>query len=216
MVLRYFENKSAPEIAVALNIGEEAAKKRLSRALEKLRRDFFRRGVNVSTAALGAAVLTQFIQPAPAMLAKTVAGAAISKGAAASASTLTLVKGALRIMAWTKTKLAVAAGVVAILAASTTTVVVIGKYHSRGDSSVSISVLYSTNAPNDRSGTVFYVFSIVNRDRKPVRIRGFFSEAEGNPLLLAPTMNPGLPWAGTAEILQPGQISHQSRGSTDG
>jgi hypothetical protein len=72
------------------------------------------------------------VQAAPAALAHSVTVIAITKGAMAGGSTLTLVKGALKIMAWTKAKSAVVAGVVLILAAGTTTVVVrtVG-HHSR-------------------------------------------------------------------------------------
>jgi uncharacterized protein (TIGR03435 family) len=49
---------------------------------------------------------------------------AIAKGAAASGSTLTLVKGALKIMAWTKMKTAIVVGVGILLAAGTTTMTV--------------------------------------------------------------------------------------------
>ena len=121
VALRYFQNKSVREIAAALNIGEAAAKKRLTRAVEKLRLDFFKRGINVSTAALSGAVLTHSIQTAPAQLTASILAAA--KGATISASTLTLIKGALKIMAWTKVKTAIVIGVAAILAASTTGVV---------------------------------------------------------------------------------------------
>ena len=44
-------------------------------------------------------------------LAKSVTAVAVAKGAAAGGSTLTLIKGALKIMAWTKAKMAVAVGV---------------------------------------------------------------------------------------------------------
>ena len=57
-------------------------------------------------------------------LAKAVTAVALAKGAAASTSTLTLIKGALKIMAWTKAKTAMAVGVAVLLAAGTTTVVV--------------------------------------------------------------------------------------------
>jgi hypothetical protein len=57
-------------------------------------------------------------------LAKSVTAVAITKGAAANASTLTLIKGALKIMAWTKAKTAIVAGAVVLLAAVTTTVMV--------------------------------------------------------------------------------------------
>jgi uncharacterized protein (TIGR03435 family) len=48
----------------------------------------------------------------------------MAKGTAASTSTLTLVKGALKIMAWTKMKTAVAVGVGVLLAAGTATAIV--------------------------------------------------------------------------------------------
>jgi hypothetical protein len=49
-------------------------------------------------------------------LAKSVTAVAIAKGAAASGSTLTLIKGALKIMAWTKMKTAIVTGAVIICA----------------------------------------------------------------------------------------------------
>ena len=49
---------------------------------------------------------------------------AIAKGAAASASTLTLINGVLKIMAWIKVKTAVVAGTCVLLAAGTTTVII--------------------------------------------------------------------------------------------
>jgi hypothetical protein len=64
------------------------------------------------------------------MLAKTATAAALAKGAAASGSTLTLITGALKIMAWTKAKTAIVAGAVVLLAATTTTVVVVKTSYS--------------------------------------------------------------------------------------
>ncbi len=57
-------------------------------------------------------------------LAKTVTAIAVAKGAAASGSTLTLIQGALKIMAWTKAKTVIVVGVGVLLAAGTTTVTV--------------------------------------------------------------------------------------------
>src|ERR1041384_942264 len=48
---------------------------------------------------------------------------AIAKGAAASGTTLILIKGALKIMAWTKAKTAVVVGVTILLTAGTTIIV---------------------------------------------------------------------------------------------
>jgi len=123
VVLRFFQDKSLNEVGAALGASEEAAKKRVNRALEKLRKFFSKRGVDSTTEIIAGAISANSVQAAPAVLAKTVTAVAI-KGAAASASTLTLIKGALKIMAWTKAKTAVVVGVAAILAAGTITIVV--------------------------------------------------------------------------------------------
>jgi RNA polymerase sigma factor (sigma-70 family) len=130
VALRYFENKSAAEIALSLQLNEEAAKKRVSRALEKLRKFFTKRGVASTATIIAGAISANSVQAAPAGLAKTISAAALAKGAAASASTLTLVKGALNIMAWTKVKTAAVTGAVILLGAVGTVVVTSYLRHS--------------------------------------------------------------------------------------
>jgi|ERR1017187_4955462 uncharacterized protein (TIGR03435 family) len=124
IALRFFEGKSFQEIGTAFGASENAAKKRVAHALEKLHRYFSKRGVSSTTAIIAGAISANSVQAAPAMLAKSVTAVAIAKGAAASGSTLTLIKGALKIMAWTKAKTAIVSGVVVLLAAGTTTVTV--------------------------------------------------------------------------------------------
>ncbi len=123
VVLRFFQDKSVREIAAALNVHESAAQKRLNRAVEKLRAYFLKRGVAISTGALTGAISVNSIQDTPAHLAASVM-AVSAKGAVVSSSTLTLIKGALKLMAWTKAKTAVVVAAGIILAAGTTTVVV--------------------------------------------------------------------------------------------
>ena len=124
IVLRFFENKTAQEIAAKLKLNEEAAHKRVSRALERLRKFFVKRGVDSTTATLAETISANSVHPAPIALAKTVTAVALTKGATASASTLTLIKGALKIMAWTKIKTAAVVVVGVLLAAGTSTVTV--------------------------------------------------------------------------------------------
>jgi RNA polymerase sigma factor (sigma-70 family) len=124
LALRFFENKTANEIAHALKLNEEAAKKRVARALEKLHRYFSKRGVSSTTATLARAISANSVQAAPVVLAKSVTTVAIAKGATASGSTLTLIKGALKIMAWSKAKMVIVAGVATILAVGTTILIV--------------------------------------------------------------------------------------------
>ena len=70
-------------------------------------------------AILADAMATHSVQAVPATLVKAITAAAVVKGAAAGSSTLTLIKGALKFMAWTKIKTAALAGTVTLLAIST-------------------------------------------------------------------------------------------------
>jgi RNA polymerase sigma factor (sigma-70 family) len=125
VVLRYFKGKSLHGVAAALKTTEAAAQSRVHRAVEKLRKYFLRRGIDSTTAAITGAISANSIQAAPVALAKSITAVAFAKGATASTSTLTLIKGALKIMAWTKMKTAIVAGAVVILAATSTTVIAV-------------------------------------------------------------------------------------------
>ena len=124
VVLRFFEGRNFKEVGAALGASEDAAKMRVSRALEKLRKFFTKRGVSSTTAIIAGTMTASSVQAAPLALAKTVTAVAIAKGAAASGSTLTLIQGALKIMAWTKMKTAIVVGVAAILAAGSTSIII--------------------------------------------------------------------------------------------
>jgi RNA polymerase sigma factor (sigma-70 family) len=116
ILLRFYEDKDLREVGAALGISEEAAKKRVARALEKLRTRLGRRTAVVSMGLLTSLLATRCVEAAPPLLAKMATAAALSEGAAASASTLILVKGALKVMAWTKTQMTVATALIVGLA----------------------------------------------------------------------------------------------------
>ena len=124
VVLRYFDGKTLGEVGAALGASEDAAKKRVTRAVEKLRGYFTKRGVTLTATVLTAAISANSVQAAPLGLAKTISVIAIAKGATAGGSTLTLIKGALKVMAWTKMKTAAVVGLVAVLATGTMTIAI--------------------------------------------------------------------------------------------
>jgi RNA polymerase sigma factor (sigma-70 family) len=113
VLLHFFQKKTYAEVGGALGLSEESARKHTSRALEKLRKILSRQGVHSTTTILAGAMTANSVQMAPALLAKSVAAVALMKGATASASTLTLVQGALKIMNWMKMKTAIAIGIAA-------------------------------------------------------------------------------------------------------
>jgi RNA polymerase sigma factor (sigma-70 family) len=146
VLLRYFENRTSSEIGVALRMNEETARKRVNRALEKLRHFFVKRGVTVSSVALSGAISANSVQPISAFMVKSISAVALAKGAAASTSTLTLVKEALKIMAWTKVKTAIISGVVVLLAAGTITPIII--HHHRANASIFSSTKELSSSEN--------------------------------------------------------------------
>lgn len=115
LVLRYFQNRSLPEVGKALGIEERAAQKRVERALEKLRRFFAKRGVVATASVIATEMSSHSLQAAPGGLAHAITLAAL-KGSAVTGPTLTLVKGTVRTMTWLKAKTAIVYGSVALLA----------------------------------------------------------------------------------------------------
>jgi DNA-binding CsgD family transcriptional regulator len=120
IVLRYFEGQDLKQVGAALGVSENAAKTRVSRATEKLRQFFHRRGITMSSVALAEVVSAHSVQSAPLGMAASVSSTAFH-GTAASPVTLSILKTTLKIMAWTKLKTAVVVAVV-IAGAVTATV----------------------------------------------------------------------------------------------
>lgn len=110
IALRYFEGRAFAEVGRALRLTEEAARKRVDRALDKLAGILSRRGVTSTAAAVGAVLAQQAAVAAPAGLAASVAGSAIAAagGVAATAGVFSFMG---------STTITAGAGVLAALAA---------------------------------------------------------------------------------------------------
>ncbi len=78
ILLRFFQGRSLRETGQALGSTEEAARKRVTRALDRLSKMFQRRGVQVSASVLAAVVLPQAHATAPASVAAQAAAAGLS------------------------------------------------------------------------------------------------------------------------------------------
>ncbi len=84
MLLRFYERKSFVDVGGALGLTEEGARKRVSRAVEKLRRYFAQRGYPAATSALVEAMKIHTVSVAPASVAAAQAIAAPSAAALAT------------------------------------------------------------------------------------------------------------------------------------
>jgi RNA polymerase sigma factor (sigma-70 family) len=103
IILRYFEQYDLRSVGEALGTTEDAAQKRVDRALEKLHVLLKHRGATLSAAALGTALASEAVTAAPAGLAGSVAGAALASVAAGGGTAATLVK----LMTMTKIKVGI-------------------------------------------------------------------------------------------------------------
>ncbi len=114
IVLRFYQDKSVEQTATILGISTEAAKKRVQRAIQKLRGILSKNGVKLPEAALATTIASHTgTMSAPVGLADRAAAAAFEAIASTSAvsTSLLIAKGALTMMLWTKLKLAALIGV---------------------------------------------------------------------------------------------------------
>lgn len=82
IVLRFFQQRSFAEVGAALRVSDDAARKRVDRALEKLRALLARRGLTSTTAAVSAALATSTAITVAEGLSAKIAGHALAQGAA--------------------------------------------------------------------------------------------------------------------------------------
>jgi len=115
IILRFFQDKPFARVGESLGLNENAARKRVERALVKLRSVFARHGITISTVALPEMLAGQAVSAAPADLA-----ALVAKGALIGASAIPpLVPIFFKFMSITK------CGLIALVTASLTTGLVV-------------------------------------------------------------------------------------------
>jgi RNA polymerase sigma factor (sigma-70 family) len=100
ILLRFFEHRELKEVGSALGSTEEAARKRVTRALEKLHHFLTRRGVVLSTAALASSLMANAVQSSPPTLLPAITAALSMNGP--STATLTLIHTSMKAMLYAK------------------------------------------------------------------------------------------------------------------
>jgi RNA polymerase sigma factor (sigma-70 family) len=151
LVLRFFGNKSLQEVGATLGASEEATKKRVNRALEKLRRYFARRGIASTSAGIAGTISAHSVQAAPVALANSVTAMAMGKGAAASASTLLVVQGATQLLRWSEVKTGMAVVASAVLAVGVATLILFVALREIGSSRTALAPATDAIAPANQT-----------------------------------------------------------------
>lgn len=90
LLLRYFDRRSLAEVGKSLGVTEDAARRRVDRSLERIRRIMERRGIRSTGAALAAVISADAVHAAPAGLAAGVSNAALAAGGSVTASFFSL------------------------------------------------------------------------------------------------------------------------------
>ena len=88
ILLRYFENKSLREVGEALGTNDDAAQKRVGRAVERLREFFSKRNVTIGASGLAVVISANAVQAAPIGLAVTISAATVLVGTAVHTPTV--------------------------------------------------------------------------------------------------------------------------------
>ena len=103
LLLRYFEQRDFAGVGAALGASAEAARKRVDRALERLREQLVKRGITTTAAALGGALAAHAVETVPAGLVISLAASSAGAAAPVAGSWLS------NLMLMTKTKIAISA-----------------------------------------------------------------------------------------------------------
>ena len=104
VLLRFYEQRPLAEVGRALGISEEAARKRVERAVGKLRVLLAKKGISGTTAGLSAVLVGNVVERMPQGLAEKIVSAVGGGGGSTVAAAIA--KGAMKMMAYAKLKVA--------------------------------------------------------------------------------------------------------------
>ena len=108
LLLRFFKNQDFRAVGAALGVSDDAAQKRVTRGMEKLRAALAGRGIRITCAALSTTIALKAVEAAPAGLTATLASVSLASAAAKAGTALTL----LEFMAMSKTQIGIIGAVV--------------------------------------------------------------------------------------------------------
>ena len=133
VLLRFYQQKAMAEVGEALGLSEEAAKKRVQRAVGKLREKLSGKGVEMEAGSLGAMVLAHAAGGgggmeggAAGLVEKVMAGIG---GGGGNGTAGLIAKGAEKMMVWAQVKVAAVVGIALLL---TIQLIALGQMRSHG------------------------------------------------------------------------------------
>ena len=92
IILRFFERRDLREVGSALGVGEDAAQKRVSRALDRLRALLGKQGIATGATTLAYAIEFHGVAPAPSGMAAAAIATALAKSGGAGVTVFSILK----------------------------------------------------------------------------------------------------------------------------
>jgi RNA polymerase sigma factor (sigma-70 family) len=117
LLLRFFKNHDFQTVGRALGLSDDAAQKRVTRAVERLRKFFAKRGVAIGAAGLVVLISANAVQAAPPALSALISTAAILTGTAAAHTSTAIT--ATKVIAMTTLQKTIVTATIAVLVGTT-------------------------------------------------------------------------------------------------
>jgi RNA polymerase sigma factor (sigma-70 family) len=131
LLMRYMRAQSMAEVGRAMGISEDAATKRVHRALVKVRRSLLRKNVNVTETGIPSLLAAQHLATAPSGMAAHVGATALgaAHGVVSSGAAFVLAKSVASAVMWTRAKtVAVCIGSIIVIGAATVATILLRQH----------------------------------------------------------------------------------------
>jgi hypothetical protein len=155
IILRFFQNEPLGKVGEKLGVSEEAAGKRIARALETLRGFFGRRGFSITSGILAASLTKHSAQAAPVHLGSSVITSVFMHAPVTTAAHYALVQETLKAWQWTKAKWLMGLGSAAAVAVLLIAPSLPARYDSGRSQTLpaKVQLAAATSAKNDIAGS---------------------------------------------------------------
>jgi len=199
VLLHFFQQRTHREVGLDLGLKEDAVRKRIGRALDKMRVILLKNGVTITVPALGACLTAQAEAAAPTGLAAATAALAMSHAPMTNECVSSLVANALESLFWNKVKSIAAWGSVAVVGIGLTAWLTAGEsrsfveYRGMSDASAALALDHGLFVVADDEENPLLVYA---RDSGGFPVGKF----DFSPLFHTGKKNDEADWEGAARI----------------
>jgi RNA polymerase sigma factor (sigma-70 family) len=166
IILRFSRQMSLRDVAEAIGTSEEAAKKRVSRALDRLRQLLTRRGITVSVTAIAAGLSELPLTAAPVALPSAVSALAVQTPAVSGGAGLAMLLGSAKVKFAIVATVVVACGLVVLLWPHGATNAVIAPAQTNITKTAAMRIKFTSVMVNDQDEALRFYTNVLGFIKK--------------------------------------------------